>query len=97
MRINLQNGSIVDSRKSKVENEKNCKKLNGVEAIKLVMEQTGTRQVDLAKSLKYRTQSAVSSKLKANKFDLSTFVKMMNTMGYAVIVKKGEEQIIISE
>lgn len=97
MRINLQNGSIVDSRKSKVENEKNCKKLNGVEAIKLVMEQTGTRQVDLAKSLKYRTQSAVSSKLKANKFDLSTFVKMMNTMGYAVIVEKGEEQIIISE
>ena len=56
------------------------------EIIKKAMSETNTTQLELAKRLGYVTQSAISSKLKADKLDTIAFVKMLDVMGYTVNV-----------
>lgn len=63
------------------------------EIIRKAMSETNTTQLDLAKRLGYVTQSAISSKLKADKLDTKAFIKMLDVMGYTVNVVSKEGNI----
>lgn len=69
------------------------------EIINSIMGETSTTQELLAKTLGYKTQSAISSKLKATKLDVEFFSNVIEAMGYSVIVvsNDGKHQYIVGE
>lgn len=65
------------------------------EVIKKAMTETSTTQLELAQKLGYKTQSAISSKLKAEKLDTNVFIKMLDAMGYTVkVCKDGTDWVL---
>lgn len=68
------------------------------EVIAAAMKQDGLTQVNLANKLGYKTQSGVSQALsRKNGVRVDVFVKMMNAMGYDVIVRRGKEEMVVTE
>lgn len=61
--------------------------MTGREAVEAVMEAKGTTQTELAKLAGYPGQSTVSEKLKRD-IKISVFVKLIEAMGYEVVVRK---------
>lgn len=61
--------------------------MTGREAVEAVMEARGTTQTELAKLAGYPGQSTISEKLKRD-IKISVFVKLIEAMGYEVVVRK---------
>lgn len=68
------------------------------EAVRAVMSADGITQMELANKLGYRTQSGVGNALsRENGMRVDVFVKMMNAMGYDVIVRRGKDEMTVTE
>jgi antitoxin component HigA of HigAB toxin-antitoxin module len=68
------------------------------EAIRAVMSSDGITQANLAAKLGYKTQSGVGNALsRENGMRVDVFVKMMNAMGYDVVVRRGKDEMTITE
>lgn len=61
--------------------------MNGRNVIEAIMEKKGTTQGELAKLVGFPGQSTVSEKLKRD-IKISVFIKMVNALGYEVIVRE---------
>lgn len=68
------------------------------EVVRAVMSADGITQMELANKLGYKTQSGVGNALsRENGMRVDVFVKMMNAMGYDVIVRRGKDEIAVTE
>lgn len=68
------------------------------EVVRTVMSADGITQMELAKKLGYKTQSGVGNALnRENGMRVDVFVKMMNAMGYDVVVRRGKEEVTVTE
>ena len=68
------------------------------EVVRTAMKADGISQANLAAKLNYKTQSGVSNALgRENGMRVDVFVKMMNAMGYDVIVRRGKEEMVVTE
>lgn len=68
------------------------------EAVRAVMSGDGITQANLAAKLGYKTQSGVGNALsRENGMRVDVFVKMMNAMGYDVVVRRGKDEMTITE
>lgn len=64
--------------------------MNTRDAVKQVMKETKTTQVQLAKLLGYSGQSSVAQRLKSD-MQISTLAAMMDAMGYEVVLQKKKQ------
>jgi antitoxin component HigA of HigAB toxin-antitoxin module len=68
------------------------------EVVRTVMSADGITQMELANKLGYKTQSGVGNALsRENGMRVDVFVKMMNAMGYDVVVRRGKEEVTVTE
>jgi hypothetical protein len=68
------------------------------EVVRAAMKADGISQANLATKLNYKTQSGVGNALgRENGMRVDVFVKMMNAMGYDVIVRRGKEEMMVTE
>lgn len=68
------------------------------EVVRAAMSKDGVTQANLAKNMGYKTQSGVSNALgRENGMRVDVFVKMMKTMGYEVVVRRGKDEIEVTE
>lgn len=68
------------------------------EVVRAVMSADGITQMELANKLGYKTQSGVGNALsRENGMRMDVFVKMMNAMGYDVIVRRGKDEVTVTE
>ncbi len=68
------------------------------EVVRAVMSADGITQVELANKLGYKTQSGVGNALsRENGVRVDVFVKMMNAMGYDVVVRRGKDEFAVTE
>ena len=68
------------------------------EVVRAAMKAGGISQANLAAKLNYKTQSGVGNALnRENGMRVDVFVKMMNAMDYEVVVRRGEEEFLVTE
>lgn len=68
------------------------------EVVRTVMSADGITQANLAAKMGYKTQSGVGNALsRENGMRVDVFVKMMNAMGYDVIVRRGKDEMAVTE
>lgn len=68
------------------------------EVVRSVMSADGITQMELANKLGYKTQSGVGNALsRENGMRVDVFVKMMNAMGYDVVVRRGKDEMTVTE
>lgn len=68
------------------------------EVVRAVMASDGMTQMNLAAKLGYKTQSGVGNALnRENGMRVDVFIKMMNAMGYDVVVRRGKDEITVTE
>lgn len=68
------------------------------EVVRTVMTADGITQANLAAKLGYKTQSGVGNALsRENGMRVDVFVKMMNAMGYDVVVRRGKDEMTVTE
>jgi antitoxin component HigA of HigAB toxin-antitoxin module len=68
------------------------------EVVRNVMSADGITQANLAAKLGYKTQSGVGNALsRENGMRVDVFVKMMNAMGYDVVVRRGKDEMTVTE
>ena len=68
------------------------------EVVRAVMTADGITQANLAAKLGYSGQSAVGNALsRENGMRVDVFVKMMNAMGYDVVVRRGKDEMTVTE
>ena len=68
------------------------------EIIRAAMKADGITQAELAGKMGYKTQSGVGNALsRENGMRVDVFVKMARAMGYDVIVRRGKEEMVVSE
>ena len=68
------------------------------DVVRNVMSADGITQMELANKLGYKTQSGVGNALsRENGMRVDVFVKMMNAMGYDVIVRRGKDEMAVTE
>lgn len=68
------------------------------EVVRAVMSADGITQANLAAKLGYKTQSGVGNALsRENGMRVDVFVKMMNAMGYDVVVRRGKDEMTVTE
>lgn len=68
------------------------------EVVRTVMSADGITQANLATKLGYKTQSGVGNALsRENGMRVDVFVKMMNAMGYDVVVRRGKDEMTVTE
>lgn len=64
--------------------------MNTKDAVKQVMKESKTTQVQLAKLLGYSGQSSIAERLKSD-MQISTLRAMMDAMGYEVVIQKKKQ------
>lgn len=68
------------------------------EVVRSIMSSDGITQMELANKLGYKTQSGVGNALsRENGMRVDVFVKMMNAMGYDVVVRRGKDEVTVTE
>ena len=68
------------------------------DVVRTVMSADGITQMELANKLGYKTQSGVGNALsRENGMRVDVFVKMMNAMGYDVVVRRGKDEMAVTE
>lgn len=60
--------------------------MNEKDIITAAMKSCGWTQAELAKQAGYKTQSAISNRINGKSLRVDTFVKLLATMGYKVVV-----------
>ena len=64
--------------------------MNEKEIVAAVMKDEGVTQIELARKLQWSSQQVVGNKLtRQTSMRVEDFVRMLDAMGYEVIVKKG--------
>ena len=72
--------------------------MNGQDAIRAAMKADGITQKELAVKAGWATQQAVGNALnRANGLRVETFVKMARAMGYDIVIRRGKEEIVVTE
>ena len=68
------------------------------EAVREAMKKDGMSQANLAEKCGYKTQSGIGNALsRENGMRVDVFVKMMNAMGYDVVVRRGKDEMVVTE
>ena len=68
------------------------------EAIKAAMKNDGLTQVKFAEKLGYKGQAAVGNVLsRENERKVESLLKMAHAMGYDVVIRRGKEEIVVTE
>ena len=68
------------------------------EVVRAAMKIDGLSQAALATKCGYATQSGIGNALnRDNGMRVDIFIKMMNAMGYDVIVRRGKEEMVVAE
>ena len=68
------------------------------EAIKQAMKGDGLTQIKLAEKLGYKVQAAVGNVLtRENAMKVESLLKMAHAMGYDVVIRRGKEEIVVTE
>jgi transcriptional regulator with XRE-family HTH domain len=68
------------------------------EAIKQAMKGDGLTQIKLAEKLGYKGQAAVGNVLtRENAMKVESLLKMAHAMGYDVVIRRGKEEIVVTE
>ena len=68
------------------------------EVVREAMKKDGMSQANLAQKCGYKTQSGVGNALqRENGMRVDVFIKMMNAMGYDVVVRRGKDETVVSE
>lgn len=68
------------------------------EVVRAAMKQDGMSQANLAAKCGYAGQSSIGNALgRENGMRVDLFVKMMNAMGYDVVVRRGKEEMVVTE
>jgi len=68
------------------------------EVVRAAMKQDGMSQANLAAKCGYKGQSSIGNALgRENGMRVDLFVKMMNAMGYDVVVRRGKEEMVVTE
>ena len=68
------------------------------EVIRSAMKTDGISQANLAARIGYKNQSGVGNALgRENGMRVDVFVKMMNAMGYDVVVRRGKDEMVVTE
>lgn len=68
------------------------------DVVRAIMSADGITQANLAAKMGYSGQSAVGNALgRENGMRMDVFVKMMNAMGYDVVVRRGKDEMTITE
>ena len=63
--------------------------MNGIEAVKKVMQDEGMTSPKLAAKLGYNTPSGVTERLRGKQdMRVDTFAKFLSAMGYEIVVRK---------
>ena len=66
--------------------------------VRAKMKDAGITQKELADKLGYKTQSCIGDALaRKNGVRIDVFVKMMNALGYEVIVRRGKDEEVVTE
>lgn len=66
--------------------------------VRAAMESGGITQAELAAKIGYKGQSSVGNALgRENGMRVDVFVKMMNAMGYDVVVRRGKDEMTVTE
>ena len=60
------------------------------EILKLALAESGKRQVDLAEEL-HVNQATISTNMRRDRMGMDVFVRLLNAMGYSVVVGKETE------
>ena len=68
------------------------------EALRSLMEADGVSQAELARKMGYKGQSSVGNALsRDNGMRVDVFIKMAQAMGYEVVVRRGKDELVVSE
>ena len=68
------------------------------EAIKVAMKGDSLTQIKLAEKLGYKGQAAVGNVLtRENAMKVESLLKMAHAMGYDVVLRRGKEEIVVTE
>ena len=68
------------------------------EVVRAAMKLDGMSQLNLAAKCGYKTQSGIGNALgRENGMRVDLFIKMMNAMGYDVVVRRGKEEMVVTE
>ena len=68
------------------------------EAIKAAMKGDGLTQIKLAEKLGHKGQAAVGNVLtRENAMKVESLLKMAHAMGYDVVIRRGKEEIVVTE
>ena len=68
------------------------------EAIKAAMKTDGLTQIKFAEKLGYKGQAAVGNVLsRENSMKVESLLKMAHAMGYDVVIRRGKEEIVVTE
>ena len=62
------------------------------EIVRTIMKNNNIRQVDMQEKLNMKSQSQVSSMLRSD-MHISSLVRMLNVMGYIVVIEKSPDSI----
>ena len=66
--------------------------------IREIMETDGITQAELARKMGYKGQSSVGNALaRENGMRVDIFIKMAQAMGYEVVVRRGKDELVVSE
>ena len=66
--------------------------------IRTIMEADGITQTELARKMGYKGQSSVGNALaRENGMRVDVFIKMAQAMGYEVVVRRGKDELVVSE
>jgi hypothetical protein len=68
------------------------------EVVRAAMKEAGISQANLAEKCGYKTQSGIGNAPgRENGMRVDLFIKMMNAMGYDVVVRRGKEEMVVTE
>ena len=62
--------------------------MNHTEAIKKVMDETGTLQKDLVKQIGVKSQSVISSRINQDNISVKALLEILDAMGYELVVRE---------
>lgn len=66
--------------------------MNEKEIVKTIMEKTNTTQIDLQKKLGLKSQSSISTYLKADSMRVDKLVDLLGVMGAKLIIRTDDEE-----
>ena len=62
--------------------------MNHTEAIKAVMKETGTRQIDLVKQIGVKSQTVISARINQDNISVKAMLEILDAMGYELVVRE---------